>query len=282
MTNIDKFYHVESDGKKHLYFPTNFNESLSGVIIHEDVYCIFFGEHFNQPLDNVIWPQKLISLYFGFDFNQALDNVKFPSSLLTLSIVGLFNQPLDNVKILDTIDTMEFGHMFNQSLANIKFSNLRMLTVNNNHVLQTFKFPPLLEIIRFYPGFSTLLSDITLPDTIKIIYFSEQSAITFADFNKIIFPKSLIKLVLPRKHVRILDIEKLIADTQTSFIWTNSIIWPDTLEELSIGHAAEKINNLPPSLKKLFIHNTKTNVCHFQKLPFGCKLYDVNTNNVLD
>ena len=251
------------------------------VIFHPDTHCIFFGEHFNQPLDNVIWPQKLISLYFGFDFDQPLNNVKFPNSLLTLSLIGKFNHPLENVKILDTIDTIEFGYMFNQSLTDIKFSNLQIITIGNNNILKSFKFPPLLEIVKFHPGFTIPFSDVILPDNIKYIIFSGESSVLF-DFDKIIFPKSLKKLVLPIEKIKFVDMEKLYITTNGIYYWKNLNNLPDTLEELTIANVDENIINLPLSLKKIFIINTQSNVCHFTKLPFGCKLYDIKTQNEIN
>lgn len=281
MTNIDDFYYDGPTKKKYLQFDNNFNESLSHVIFHPDTQCIFFGEHFNQPLDNVIWPQKLISLYFGYDFDQPLDHVNFPNSLLTLSLISKFNHPLENVKILDTIDTIELGHMFNQSLTDIKFSNLRMITIGNNNILESFKFPPSLEIVKFYPGFTIPFSDVTLPDNIKCIIFSADSSVLF-DFDKIKFPKSLKKLILPIEKIKIVDTEKLHATSNGIYYWKNLNNLPDTLEELTIANVNENIINLPLSLKKIFTINIQSNVCHFTKLPFGCKLFDIKTQNEIN
>ena len=281
MTSIDDFYVDDLNGKKYLYLPDEFNESLADIIFHSELYCIFFGEHFNQPLDNVIWPQKLISLYFGFDFNQPLDNVNFPDSLLTLSLLGSFNQPIDNIKILDTIEVIELGHVFDQSLANIKFSNLQMITLGNNNILTTFKFPPLLETIKFSGCFTNSFSDIILPETIKHIIFNEMSSMLF-DFDKINFQKSLKKLVLPLEKITMVNIQKLHVTKNGDYYWNNLNNLPNTLEELTVGRVHENITNLPLSLKKIFTINTQSNLSHFEKLPFECKLYDVYAKSEID
>jgi hypothetical protein len=254
---------------------------LSGAVFHPDVNCIFFGEKFNQGLDNVIFPQKLISVYFGFDFNQPIDNVRFPNSLLTLSLGPSFNQPIDNVKILDTIDTIEFGERFNQSLSNIKFSNLAMCTVNNNNILPTLNYVPQLIYIKFNLGFSIPFSDAILPNTIQHIIFSELSS-SLIDFNKITFPSSLKNLCLPTEQICIICEEKMHITRIGIYNWDNLNNLPDGLEELTVWHVSKTITNLPLSLKKIFIKNTQSNLSHFTKLPFGCQLYDINTQHILN
>ena len=275
MINIDDdYYHISSTGKIYLFLDKKFNDILNNIVFHPDTYCICFDDTFNKPLEYVIWPQNLTCLYFKFDFNQPLDNVNFPNSLRTLSLLGTFDQPLENVKILDIIDTFEISHMFNHSLTNIKFSNLEVFRINN-HILKTFNFPPSLKHIIFGPEFTIPFSEVILPDSIKYISFCESSSIYF-DFNKIHFPKLLEKLYLPTKKICFHDIKYMVISNSGFYVWNNITNLPNTLEELTIANVCTNMTNLPSSLKNIYINNTDDNLSHLTKLPFCCKLYDIN------
>jgi hypothetical protein len=279
MENTDYSSYV-NDGRKYTEFNSEFNKPLSSIVFDDDTYAIFLNYEFNQPLDDVVWPSKLEVLELGFNFNQPLSNIKFPNSLVRLSLGGKYNKSLENVEILDTIQHIEFGHMFNHSLSDIKFSNLVMVSINNDNVLNTFKFPPSLEIIEFGIGFTSQFSSIVLPDTIQYIIFQTCSSVKF-DFNHTKLPKSLRKLVLPQTQIQIFNYEEMHVLERGIYSWQDMCNLPSELEELTIGFASENFINLPLSLKKLFVVNEKHNLSHFQKLPFGCKLYDIRTNKEL-
>lgn len=279
--DIEKLYYNSPDNELFFYFPNNLNESISNIILKKETKHMIFCDEFNKSIDNINLPQGLLSLIFGFEFNQSLDNVKFPDSLRRLSLLGKFNQSLDNVKILENIEMIEFGHMFDHSLSNINFNNLLIMTVGNNNILKTLKFSPLLEIIEFTGSFTTSLENFILPNTIKSIYFQNESSQIF-DFDKIKFPSSLKKLFLPIKKIDILNYERLVVDQKSYYFWKNFNNLPDTLEELQISHISENITNLPLSLKKIFTINNKKNLNYFKKIPFGCNLYDINTGNIID
>jgi hypothetical protein len=277
--DFEQYYQVMENGEKWLFLPDEFNDSLLNVTFHSDLKIISFGLIHNQIIDDIIFPEGLRAIYFSTYFNQSLDNVKFPDSVESLHFGFDFNQSLDNVKIMEKINTLHLGEMFNKSLSNIKFNNLKVICISNNYILDTLAFVPELKIIEFKIGFSIPFHEVVLPDTIQAIYFSKSSSINF-NFDKIIFPKSLIKLVLPLEKVTIKNRNNVF--NSGYFNYNNSIKFPEQLQELSIGYTSENITNLPISMKKIFTINEKNNLNNFQKLPFGCVLYDINTNKILN
>lgn len=277
MKTFDNYY-VIYHNRKYLYLPNNFNESLDDYVFDDDLYLLDFGEDFNQSIDNVIFPPALVSIRVGFNFNQSLSNVKFPDSLLDLSLQGVFNQKINDLSILNTLETIEFGHRYEYSLEDIKFTNLIMITIGNNNVLNTLKFPPLLDTIKFSIGMSIPLSDIKLPDTIKRIIYASDTTSEF-DLQNVKLPPSLIKLVLPSFLV-VLNINEMTVFQKKYLTWNFFDNLPHTLEELSFRHITRlsnykkdpniTIDNLPISLKKIF--TMPQNFEYFTKLPFGCEL----------
>lgn len=295
---FNKYYQIENN-RKYIFLPVDFNDLLDDYIFDDDTYSIDFGEKFNQPLDNVIFPKKLRVIRFGFDFNQPLNNVKFPDSLLDLALGGKFNHEINNLSILNNLQSIDFGHRYEHSLKDIKFTNLFMIQINNNNVLNTFVIPQSLESICFGPGMSIPLSDIILPDTIKEIKYLEQTSSNF-DLQKVKFPSSLIYLTLPSELIYIEDYERLAVKFIHNLEWSNLNNLPDTLEVLSVKYITSleyfwrtsipkvpicnmanfkldfqnlNITNLPFGLKKIF--TLGTNFKYFTKIPFGCDLYEI-------
>ena len=241
-------------------------------MFHEEIDTIYFNDKFNKSLENVKFPQKLSAIHFGYEFDQPLNNVDFPESLKIISLKGKINQSLDNVKIMDKLEAIFFGWLLALDISNVKFSNLRVVEFANEKIINSFNFPPLLEHVIFSRGFSGDFSQIKLPDTIKSIYFSRESAVEF-DFEKIKFPKQLKKLWLP-----IMNICK-----NRCYVYSNSINYPEELEDLVIdGYFSENITNLPLSLKRLYVTNEFSIIDKFRKIPFGCELYDIVTHEILD
>jgi hypothetical protein len=289
---LNKYYRIENN-RKYLFLPMDFNDLLDDYIFDDDTYSIDFGEKFNQPLDNVIFPKILKVIRFGFDFNQPLNNVKFPNSLLDLALGGKFNHEINNLQILNNLESIEFGHKYEHSLKDIKFTNLFMILINNNNVLNTFVIPPSLQTIRFGLGMSIPLSDIILPDTIKEIKYLEQTSTNF-DLQKVKFPSSLIYLTLPSELIYIEDYEQMAIKFIHRLEWSNLNNLPDRLEVLSVKYITSpeyywntsiynvqnlkldlenlNITNLPFSLKKIF--TLETNFKYFTKIPFGCELHE--------
>ena len=293
MKKFDEYYSIKNN-KKYLNLPRDFNELLDDYEIDDNTYSINFGEKFNQPLDNVIFPKNLKGIRFGFDFNQPLDNVKFPDSLLDLALGEKFNYPINNLPILNNLKSIEFGYWYEHSLKDIEFTNLFMIQINNNNVLNTLVMSPLLYSIRFGSGMSIPLSDINLPDTIKEIKYLEQTSTNF-DLQKVKFPSSLIYLTLPSELIYIEDCEHFASKFIHRLEWSNLNNLPDTLEVLTVKYITSpeyywntsiydvpnlkldfenlNITNLPFGLKKIF--TLVTNFKYFIKTPFGCDLYEI-------
>jgi hypothetical protein len=292
MKIFNEYYHIVNN-QKYLILPKYFNELLDDYYFDDDLYSIEFGEKFNQELNNVIFPKNLKVIRFGFDFNKPLDNVKFPNSLLDLQLGGKFNHVINNLPILNNLESIEFGYRYEHSLKDIEFTNLLMIQINNNNVLNTFVIPPSLYSIRFGPGMSIPLSDINLPDTIKEIKYIDPTQTNF-DLQKVKFPSSLIKLTLPSELFIIHNYEIFAGNIINRLQWSNLSNLPDTLEELTVKYITypnywnvpicnitnliqglENLNitNLPFGLKKIF--TLGTNFKYFTKIPFGCELHEI-------
>ena len=60
---------------------------------------------------------------------------------MDLALGKKFNYPINNLLIINNLINIEFRHMYQYSIKDIKFTNLHMIKIGNNNVLNTFVFP---------------------------------------------------------------------------------------------------------------------------------------------
>ena len=161
-----------------LTFGDNFNESLEGVTLPNNLESLTFGlgSHFNQSLERVTLPDSLQNLTFGSKFKRSLEYVTLPHSLQNLTFGSNFNQSLEDVILPHSLQNLAFKGRWNQSLERVTLPNsLQQLFLRDfNQSLEGVTLPNSLQTLFLGRDFNQSLEGVTLPHSLQNLTFGMQ------------------------------------------------------------------------------------------------------------
>ena len=295
---------------KKIKFGNEFNQSLNYIKLPKKLEILQFGDDFNQLLDYVILPQTLKILQFGKKYQCSLFSVKLPDSLLEL-ILGdyICALPFFLPKNLEKIIlSRHFDYSQKFFVVPYTLKNLRISGSVSNKVLFD-NLPPSLKTLEVI--YTLDFDMINLPNELEELFIN----IEVLNYNLPYYNPPNYNYVV-NNNVLNLNLPNLNLPNNNNMpnlnLPNNNIVVNLNLPNNNIGNfnmvnnnmdnfymvnnnvgnfrLANNINvveqtNLPFGLKKLKLSHIYL-LKYFKKIPFDCKLVDINEqeynlNNVL-
>ena len=301
---------------KKIKFGNEFNQPLNHIKLPQNLEILQFGDEFNQSLDYVILPQTLKILQFGKKYQCSLFSVKFPNSLLELILGNsICTLPYFLPKNLEKIIlSCHFDYSQNVFVVPCTLKSLRVSGTASNKVLldnlplslktleviynldfDMINLPNELE--ELFINIEVVADynvDIFLPNNNAInLNIPNNNAMNLNipnnnAMNLNIPNNNVIKITIPNKNLNLnmpnIDAIKpnILNNNAMNLNMPNNNMGNMNLSNNNVSNFklanntnAVEQTNLPFGLKKLKLSHIYL-LKYFKKIPFDCKLVDIN------
>jgi hypothetical protein len=202
----------------------------------------------NNPLEKIFYPSKMISNLFPKKYPENLTHLIFGS-------LSKFNFPVDNLP--PNLTHLKFGNNFNFPVDNLPHNLIHLsFGCNFNHPVDNL--PPNLTHLEF--GYEFNQSVDNLPRNLTHLTLGQK------------FNQSVDNLPTNIKELGFSDIS-FIKNYIPAHISNIKVIFESFTKN-------QLIDNLPSHIKQIKI-NDISKIHYLKKIPFGCKIIDVNDNEIL-
>jgi hypothetical protein len=226
----------------------------------KETKTLSFPPYYNEELKNLPEDVENMIFYENFEeklfakFNCSVNNL--PNNLQNITFGWYFNKSVD--KLPNNLQNITFGYLFNQPVDNLP-KNLQSITFGNDFNHPVDYLPPKLKHLKFGTHFNHPVDK--LPNNLQSITFGYYFN---CPINKL--PITIKELGFCSKTIIKNNIPEFISDIKIFFCFDNIY--------------NQQIDNIPYHIEKIMI-NDKTKVHYLKKIPFGCKVFDLDDNEII-